>query len=272
MWSLSLWDEGNSIIPHCISKFMREKGRNQKWEEKWPCWVQSLLLNLMTNMKIPLSRMPSPCALSEFHSDNRLKKNPFSLLNNYLKWKVTKLCGILRYSRTYYKPHTWLNDRWKNTPRKMVQSSNIAEDGKGTEDHQERALCGTLFCINNCIYNLDQVSRNHSAPFLPGRNMSGFFNNTHQKSGDILHSNNRSSGVKENHKISSFLTHFVITVICLDYSFTMCELWELSPACVWTVMTGLNNNKKESGVLSLLWECKGFETERNTYSLVQRKM
>lgn len=96
----------------------------------------------------------------------RAEKTPSAYVNNYFKWKVTKLCGILRYSRIYYKQHTWLNDTWKNTPRKMMQSSNIARDGRDTEDHQEKAPCRTLFCINSCIYSTDQVSHscNHSAP------------------------------------------------------------------------------------------------------------
>lgn len=180
MWNPSLQglrDEENHVASHCISKFMRERGRNQKWEEKWPCWVQSLLLHLMTNVKIPLSSMPSLCALSEFHSDNSLKKNTSAYINNYLKWKVTKLCGILRYSRTYYKQHTWLNDTWKSIPKKMMQSSNIARDGRDIEDHQEKAPCGTLFCINSCICNMDQVSYScsHSAPVFARQNHVGIF-------------------------------------------------------------------------------------------------
>lgn len=75
---------------------------------------------------------------------------PTAYINNYLKSKVTKLHGILRYSRTHYKQHTWLNDIWKNTPRKR--------DGWDIEDYQEKAPCGTWFCINSCIYNMDQVS------------------------------------------------------------------------------------------------------------------
>lgn len=104
-------------------------------------------------------------------------KTTSAYINNYLKWKVTKLCGILRYSRTYYKQHTWLNDTWKNIPRKMMQSSNIARDGRDIEDHQEKAPCGTLFCINSCICNMDQVSYScsHSAPVFARQNHVGIF-------------------------------------------------------------------------------------------------
>lgn len=105
-----------------------------------------------------------------------------------------------------------------------MQSSNIARDGRDTEDHQEKAPCGILFCINSCIYNMDHIQTTTLPLFLPDKNMWGFLNNIHQKSGDILHSNNGSPGVKENHKISFLLTHFVITEIHLYYSFTMCEL------------------------------------------------
>lgn len=41
-------------------------------------------------------------------------------------------------------------------------------------------------------------------------------------------------------------------------------------AWVWAVIMGLSI-EKESGVLSLLQEYKGFETERSIYSLVQRE-
>ena len=51
----------------------------------------------------------------------------------------------------------------------------------------------------------------------------------------------------------------------------MCELRQFFPACVWTVMMGLNK-KKESGVLSLLRPYKDSETGRIIYSLVQRGM
>lgn len=40
---------GRTVVTlHCVSEFMRNRGREQKWEEKQTCWVQSPLLNLMT--------------------------------------------------------------------------------------------------------------------------------------------------------------------------------------------------------------------------------
>lgn len=107
-----------------------------------------------------------------------------------------------------------------------------------------KSILWILFCINSCMYNMDHIHTTTLPLFLPDKNMWWFFNNIHQKSGYILHSNNGSPGVKENYKISSLRTHFVTTVIHLDYSFTTCELWQPFPACVWTVMMGLNNNEK----------------------------
>lgn len=145
------WGEPWLLHISCISEFMTERGREQKWKEKRTCWVQSLLLTLTTDAKIPLSWMQSLCVPSEIHNDNDLKNHPNLL--NYLKWKVAKLCGILRNSKMHYKQLTWLNDTWKNIARKMMQRSNIARHGRHTEEDWEKAPSRSFLYINSCIYD-----------------------------------------------------------------------------------------------------------------------